>query len=55
MRAGWNGLAAREQRIVAVGGIFVALMLGWAFVWHPLVVKRADERLGEPKSLKGAQ
>ena len=44
MRAGWNGLAAREQRIVAVGGIFVALMLGWAFVWHPLVVKRAELR-----------
>jgi general secretion pathway protein M len=42
MRAWWNGLAEREQRIVAAGAIFVVLMLGWAFVWHPLVVKRAE-------------
>jgi general secretion pathway protein M len=44
MRAWWNGLAGREQRIVAVGAAFVALMLGWAFVWHPLVVRRAELR-----------
>lgn len=44
MRAWWTGLAEREQRIVAIGGIVVALMLGWAFVWHPLVVKRAELR-----------
>jgi general secretion pathway protein M len=44
MRAWWNGLAAREQRIVAIGGFAVVLMLGWAFVWHPLVVKRAELR-----------
>ena len=44
MRAWWNGLAVREQRIVAIGGFVVALMLGWAFVWHPLVVKRAELR-----------
>jgi general secretion pathway protein M len=44
MRAWWNGLAGREQRIVAIGGLLVALMLGWAFVWHPLVVKRAALR-----------
>jgi general secretion pathway protein M len=44
MRAWWNGLAAREQRIVAIGALAVLLMLGWAFVWHPLVVKRAELR-----------
>jgi general secretion pathway protein M len=44
MRAWWNGLAAREQHIVAIGTIAVLLMLGWAFVWHPLVVKRAELR-----------
>jgi len=44
MRAWWNGLAGREQRLVALGGFAVVLMLGWAFVWHPLVVKRAELR-----------
>jgi general secretion pathway protein M len=44
MRAWWNGLAEREQRLVAMGGFAVVLMLGWAFVWHPLVVKRAELR-----------
>ena len=44
MRAWWNGLAEREQRLVAIGGFAVVLMLGWAFVWHPLVVKRAELR-----------
>ena len=44
MRAWWNGLARREQRMVAAGAMFVALMLGWAFVWHPLVVKRTELR-----------
>ena len=44
MRAWWDGLAAREQRIVAIGAILVALMLGWALVWHPLALKRAALR-----------
>ena len=44
MRAWWNGLAGREQRMVAIGGFAVVLMLAWAFVWHPLVVKRAELR-----------
>ncbi len=44
MRTWWSALAEREQRLVAAGAIFVALMLGWAFVWHPLVVKRAELR-----------
>ena len=44
MRAWWDGLAEREQRIVAVGAVVVALMLGWALVWHPLAVKRVELR-----------
>lgn len=40
----WQGLAEREQRIVAAGTLAVALMLGWAFIWRPLVVKRAELR-----------
>jgi general secretion pathway protein M len=44
MRAWWNGLVARERRLVAASAIVVVLMLGWAFVWHPLVMKRAELR-----------
>jgi len=44
--AWWNGLAAQERRIVAVGGLFALLMLGWAFAWHPLALKRADLEQG---------
>ena len=40
--AWWNGLAAQERRIVAGGALFALLVLGWAFAWHPLAVKRAD-------------
>jgi len=42
MRAWWSTLAVREQRMVAVGAIVVALLLGWALVWHPLALKRAE-------------
>jgi len=44
MRAWWNGLVEREQRIVAIGAVVVALMLGWALVWHPLAAKRIELR-----------
>lgn len=44
IRAWWQGLATREQRIVGIGAIAVALLLGWAFLWHPLAMKRAELR-----------
>ena len=44
MRERWQALDAREQRIVAIGAAVVALLLGWAFVWHPLAAKRAELR-----------
>ncbi len=44
IRAWWTGLAPREQRVVAIGAVVVALMLGWALVWHPLAAKRAELR-----------
>jgi general secretion pathway protein M len=44
IRAWWNALPLREQRIVAVGVIVVAAMLGWALIWHPLAMRRAELR-----------
>jgi len=32
----------REQRIVAIGAIAAAVLLGWALIWHPLAVKRSE-------------
>jgi general secretion pathway protein M len=42
MRAWWNGLQARERRMLGVGGAVVAVLLGWALVWYPVVHARAD-------------
>jgi general secretion pathway protein M len=44
IRAWWNALSPRDQRTVAVGGVVVAAMLGWALIWHPLALKRAELR-----------
>jgi len=41
--AWWQGLPGRDRRMLEVGGIVVALLLAWAFVWHPLT--RAREQL----------
>ena len=38
----WKGLSLREQRIVAIGAIAAAVLLGWALIWHPLAVKRSE-------------
>lgn len=40
MRAYWGGLSERDRRMLAIGAIVVVLMLGWAFVWHPLAQER---------------
>jgi general secretion pathway protein M len=42
--AWWNGLSMQERRIVAGGALLAVLLLGWAFAWHPLALKRADLR-----------
>ncbi len=34
--AWWNAQGARDQRILKVGAAVVAIVLAWAFVWHPL-------------------
>jgi general secretion pathway protein M len=40
LREWWEAREAREQRVLAVGGGVVALVLGWALVWHPLAAAR---------------
>ena len=42
IRAWWEGLQLRERRTLGVGGVLVAVMLGWALVWHPLSRARGD-------------
>lgn len=42
MTSWWLGLAANERRMLKVGTFVVALLLGWALIWHPLAVKRVE-------------
>ncbi len=42
MRTWWQQLQTRERNMLHLGGIVVALLLGWAFVWHPLSRARAE-------------
>ena len=39
--AWWRGHGERERRVLGVGAVVAAALLGWAFVWHPLAVGRA--------------
>jgi len=41
--AWWQGLSARDRRMLAIGAVAVALLLGWSFVWYPLT--RARDQL----------
>jgi len=40
--AWWHKLAANERRMLAVGAVVIVLMLGWALLWHPLAMRRAE-------------
>lgn len=42
IRAWWDGLQARERRMLGAGAVVVALMLGWALLWYPLSHARSD-------------
>ncbi len=42
LAAWWNELSTRDRRVVAIGLCIVVLMLGWAFVWHPLQLRHAS-------------
>lgn len=40
IRARFQALPERDQRMLMIGAIVVALLLGWAFVWYPLAQTR---------------
>ena len=42
MAAWWQGLAANERRLLRLGAVATALLLGWALIWHPLAAKRVE-------------
>ena len=44
MAAWWQGLAANERRLLRLGAVAAALLLGWALIWHPLAAKRVELR-----------
>ncbi|MEP7042216.1 MAG: type II secretion system protein M [Dokdonella sp.] len=42
MAAWWQKLAPNERRMLGIGSVVVALLLGWALLWHPLAMKRVE-------------
>jgi hypothetical protein len=44
MNGPWSKLSARDRRIVAIGGVVVALLLAWSLAWLPLADSRASLR-----------
>ena len=44
MRARWQALSVRDRRVLGGGGLVVALLLAWAFIWHPLALSREQLR-----------
>jgi general secretion pathway protein M len=49
--AWWRALAAQERRLLGAGALVALLLLGWALLWHPLAVRRAEleQGLGEQR------
>lgn len=44
MRAHWQSLSPRDQRVLKIGGLLVAAALLWAWGWDPLTRARATLR-----------
>jgi general secretion pathway protein M len=42
MNARWNALSARDRRVLVAGAAACIVLLGWALLWHPLDVRRAE-------------
>lgn len=51
IREWWGAQTARDQRILKVGAVIVAVVLVWAFAWHPLGIERdlRRERLDQAR------
>lgn len=44
LREWWQARDARERRVLGIGGAASAVLLGWAFIWHPLSASRISLR-----------
>ncbi len=44
-QAFWQGLTPRDQRVLLIGIVFVALVLFWLGAWEPLRKARDDARV----------
>ena len=42
IRAWWLTLAANERRMLGGGALVAVVLLGWAFVWHPLARREVE-------------
>ena len=38
----WEARAPSERRILAIGAVAAALLLGWTLIWHPLARRKAE-------------
>lgn len=38
----WQELSTRDRRTLSAGVVAIVLLLGWAFVWHPLAQRRIE-------------
>jgi general secretion pathway protein M len=38
----WKSLSERDRHVLVIGAVIVSIFLIWAFVWHPLALKRAQ-------------
>lgn len=44
MAVWWHSLATNERRMLGGGALVAVLLLGWALLWHPLALRRAELR-----------
>lgn len=45
LRAFWLGLSSRDQRVLLIGGAFVAIVVVWLGIWEPLREARDAARI----------
>ncbi len=52
LRGYWDGLSPRDQRVLAIGIVFVVLVILWLAVWEPLRSARDHARVRLAASTK---